>query len=170
MHNLILTSAMKGINKQLKKFYLMYSRDQDAALEYLRSLALDNPFLYTPLGIFFYRRSIFIEAEMMFRKAISHDKFDFVAYYFLGKTLEELNKPDEAFSMYEMAFAIFPWDIDIQQDYYRMRQKSSIKETEEQKAEAKGEKEDIEKIKEIFSNPDEILKELESKLDIKFGK
>ena len=168
MHDLILTLAMKAINKQLKKFYTMYSKDQDSALEYLRSLALDNPFLYTPLGIFFYRRKILIEAEMMFRKAISHDKFDFVAYYFLGKTLEELDKSDEAFSMYEMAFMIFPWDVDIQEDYYRMKQKASAKETEEQE-ESKDEEQESQ-IKELFSNPDEILKELESKLDIKFEK
>ncbi len=114
----------------------MFPRDPDAAIEFLKSAAIENPLFYTPLGIYFYKKGLYIEADMLFRKALSNDKFDFVAAYYLAKSLEALNdreKLTEALSMYERAFFIFPWDEDIQNNYYHLKNELSEKKPVEKK-------------------------------------
>ncbi len=120
--DLILTHAMKGIKKHLKRFYSLYKKDPEAAIDFLRSLAPENPMLHTVIGLLLFKRQALVEAELEFRKALANDRFDFVAAYFLGYTLEVSKKDiEEAFSLYEIAYYIFPWDPDIKESYFKLK-------------------------------------------------
>ncbi len=100
----------------------MYKKDPEAAIDFLRSLAPENPMLHTVIGLLLFKRQALVEAELEFRKALANDRFDFVAAYFLGYTLEVSKKDlEEAFSLYEIAYYIFPWDPDIKESYFKLK-------------------------------------------------
>ncbi len=106
----------------MKRFYSLYKKDPEAAIDFLRSLAPENPMLHTVIGLLLFKRQALVEAELEFRKALANDRFDFVAAYFLGYTLEVSKKDiEEAFSLYEIAYYIFPWDPDIKESYFKLK-------------------------------------------------
>ncbi len=150
LDNLILPNAMKEMGKQFRKFYSIYKKNPEEGIEFLKGLAIENPILHTPVGLLLFKMKAYVEAEMAFRKALANDRFDFVATYFLGQTLERMNKDiSEAFSFYEMAFYIFPWDIDIKESYYKLKHslKKSAASEEEVQVSAAQEKEEAEEVK-----------------------
>lgn len=112
----------------IKGLFYSFNNDKKKAIEFFnKCLAISYSFMdaYREKAIALYDIGSYAEALNVLDKAVTiQNNFD-EGYYYMGRCLEKLNKPDEAVAMYERALLYDPGYVEARQALAKLGVKSN---------------------------------------------
>ena len=105
-------------------YVLQQQNDNDEALKYYKeALEIDNnnEFIHNSLASIYRQNGEFISAKMHLNASLEIDDKNFVTYYNYGNLLVDMQKNDEAISMYEKALDINPNFSEAREEIEKLR-------------------------------------------------